>query len=79
MLQLTNHCNKALSSETLSFLYPLGDFECTIRHKCLYNNLIYMLTKFLVLMIMLKLLKSMDVFFCSRLLTANCSSEDSLF
>ena len=28
-MQLANHCNKALDKETLSLLYPLGDFSHT--------------------------------------------------
>ena len=26
-MQLANHCNKALDKESLSLLYPLGDFS----------------------------------------------------
>ena len=29
ILQLANHCNKALDKETLLLLYPLGDFSYT--------------------------------------------------
>ena len=34
ILQLANHCSKALNKETLLLMHPLGNSECILAYLC---------------------------------------------